>query len=84
MDERAVRFVPGTGGGRAREGGDTGGGRWSATRPGIARRPNWAGIPTVAVLTGGFSVQELQDAGAVAVFETLEELRQRLGETPLG
>ena len=43
-----------------------------------------AGIDTVAVLTGGFSEQELRDAGAVAVFESIEELRQRLHETPLG
>lgn len=33
-----------------------------------------AGIPTVAVLTGGFSPQELKEAGAVEVFETLGEL----------
>ncbi|HEX2053301.1 MAG TPA: HAD family hydrolase [Actinomycetota bacterium] len=33
-----------------------------------------AGISTVAVLTGGFSPEELKEAGAVEVFETLEEL----------
>jgi phosphoglycolate phosphatase-like HAD superfamily hydrolase len=43
-----------------------------------------AGIETVAVLTGGFSEQELRDAGASIVFESLEELRDGLGETPLG
>jgi HAD superfamily hydrolase (TIGR01549 family) len=43
-----------------------------------------AGIATVAVLTGGFSEQELRAAGAVAVFESVDELRRRLGETPLG
>ena len=42
-----------------------------------------AGIETVAVITGGFSEQELRDAGAVAVFESVEELRRRLDETPL-
>jgi HAD superfamily hydrolase (TIGR01549 family) len=42
-----------------------------------------AGIQTVCVVTGGFSVEELRDAGAVAVFESLEELGGRLGETPL-
>ena len=42
-----------------------------------------AGIKTVAVMTGGFSEQELRDAGAVAVFESLDELRQGLDETPL-
>jgi HAD superfamily hydrolase (TIGR01549 family) len=43
-----------------------------------------AGIETVAVLTGGFSEAELRDAGAVAVFVSIDELRERLGETPLG
>ena len=43
-----------------------------------------AGVATVCVITGGWSEQELRDAGAVAVFESVEELRQRLGETPLG
>ena len=33
-----------------------------------------AGISTVAVMTGGFSRQELKDAGAVEVFDTLAEL----------
>jgi HAD superfamily hydrolase (TIGR01549 family) len=42
-----------------------------------------AGLDTVAVLTGGFSEQELRDAGAVIVFESIEELRARLDETPL-
>jgi HAD superfamily hydrolase (TIGR01549 family) len=43
-----------------------------------------AGVQTVAVLTGGFSDQELRDAGAVAVFHSIEELRRRLADTPLG
>jgi HAD superfamily hydrolase (TIGR01549 family) len=42
-----------------------------------------AGVETIAVITGGFSKQELEDAGAVAVFESLVELRERIGETPL-
>jgi len=42
-----------------------------------------AGVPTVCVLTGGFSEQELQDAGAVAVFESIAQLAERLDETPL-
>ncbi|MDQ3994765.1 MAG: HAD-IA family hydrolase, partial [Actinomycetota bacterium] len=41
-----------------------------------------AGLTTVCVMTGGFSKQELADAGAVAVFESIEELRGRLDETP--
>jgi HAD superfamily hydrolase (TIGR01509 family) len=43
-----------------------------------------AGVETLAVLTGGFSRDELEEAGAAAVFESVAELRHRLGETPLG
>jgi phosphoglycolate phosphatase-like HAD superfamily hydrolase len=43
-----------------------------------------AGVQTIAVLTGGFSEQELRDAGALAVFHSIEELRRRLSDTPLG
>jgi HAD superfamily hydrolase (TIGR01549 family) len=42
-----------------------------------------AGVRTVCVLTGGWSEQELRDAGAAAVFESLVELRRRIDETPL-
>jgi HAD superfamily hydrolase (TIGR01549 family) len=42
-----------------------------------------AEVPTVAVRTGGFSEQELRQAGAVAVFESLTDLCERLDETPL-
>jgi phosphoglycolate phosphatase-like HAD superfamily hydrolase len=42
-----------------------------------------ADVPTVAVLTGGFSEQELRQAGAEVVFESLTELCERLDETPL-
>ena len=41
------------------------------------------GLPTVGIVTGGFSAQELTEAGAVAVFESLSDLRARLDETPL-
>ena len=40
-------------------------------------------VPTIAVLTGGFSEAELRDAGAVAVFESVQQLRARVDETPL-
>ena len=43
-----------------------------------------AGIETVAVLTGGFSEAELREAGAAVVFESIDELRERLRETSLG
>ena len=42
-----------------------------------------AGVETVCVITGGFSEQELSEAGAAAFFESVEELRKRLAETPL-
>ncbi len=35
-----------------------------------------AGIPTLAVLTGGFSEEELRGAGAAEVFESIGELRK--------
>ena len=43
-----------------------------------------AGLETIAVMTGGFSEDELKDAGAAQVFESIEELRQRIGDTALG
>ena len=43
-----------------------------------------ANVPTVAVRTGGFSAEELRGAGAANVFESIGELRERLGETPFG
>ncbi len=42
-----------------------------------------AEVKTIAVLTGGFSEAELRDAGAVDVFESLLDLRERLDRTPL-
>ena len=42
-----------------------------------------AGVEALAVLTGGFSEQELSEAGAREVFTSVEELRQSLVETPL-
>jgi HAD superfamily hydrolase (TIGR01509 family) len=43
-----------------------------------------AGIQTVCVITGGFAEQELRDAGAIGVFDSLVSLRASLDETPLG
>ena len=42
-----------------------------------------AGLETVCVMTGGWSRQELLDAGAAEVYESIEELRQNLGKPPL-
>ena len=40
-------------------------------------------VPTIAVRTGGFSVEELSEAGATRVVESLRELRQGLDDTLL-
>lgn len=40
------------------------------------------GLPSVAVLTGGFAEQELREAGASRVYESLDELRASLSELP--
>jgi HAD superfamily hydrolase (TIGR01509 family) len=42
-----------------------------------------AGIKTIAVRTGGFGHDELVEAGAACVFESIDDLLQRLNETPL-
>jgi HAD superfamily hydrolase (TIGR01549 family) len=42
-----------------------------------------AGIETVAVMSGGWSKQELREAGAAAIFESVDELRERLDEVGL-
>jgi HAD superfamily hydrolase (TIGR01509 family) len=42
-----------------------------------------ADVRTLAVLTGGFSVQELREAGALDVFESVRELCAGLDRTPL-
>jgi HAD superfamily hydrolase (TIGR01549 family) len=41
-----------------------------------------AGVETLAVLTGGFSEQELRDAGAKEVFTSVNELRRSLSPRP--
>jgi HAD superfamily hydrolase (TIGR01509 family) len=42
-----------------------------------------AGVPTIAVLTGGFAIEELRESGAVDVFESVAELRDGLQRTSL-
>jgi HAD superfamily hydrolase (TIGR01549 family) len=42
-----------------------------------------AGLATLCVITGGFCEQELRDAGARDVFESVEELKRRLDESLL-
>jgi HAD superfamily hydrolase (TIGR01509 family) len=48
------------------------------------RAADAAGISSIAVLTGGFSEEELREAGASAVFQSIDELRISLDDTPLG
>ena len=43
-----------------------------------------AGVSTLAVLTGGFAIEELEESGAAGVFESVAELSNRLEETALG
>ena len=43
-----------------------------------------AGVETIALLTGGFSAEELRENGAVCVFEDIASLLDGLGDTPLG
>jgi HAD superfamily hydrolase (TIGR01549 family) len=42
-----------------------------------------AGLETICLTTGGWSRQELLDAGAASVYESIAELRQDLDGTPL-
>jgi HAD superfamily hydrolase (TIGR01509 family) len=42
-----------------------------------------AGVKTITVLTGGFAPSELEDAGALAVFESVAELCEKLDQTRL-
>jgi HAD superfamily hydrolase (TIGR01549 family) len=43
-----------------------------------------AKVPTIGVLTGGFSPEELEEAGAAVVFRSIVELHRDLDSTPLG
>lgn len=51
--------------------------------PWDVRAAREAGVSTLAVLTGGFAIEELEESGAVQVFESVAQLRERLEETPL-
>jgi phosphoglycolate phosphatase-like HAD superfamily hydrolase len=39
-----------------------------------------AGVPSIGVLTGGFSERELRNAGAFRVFESVKQLTKHLDE----
>jgi HAD superfamily hydrolase (TIGR01549 family) len=42
-----------------------------------------ASLDTICLTTGGWAKQELRDAGAAGVYESIEELREDLANTPL-
>jgi HAD superfamily hydrolase (TIGR01509 family) len=42
-----------------------------------------ADVPTLTVMTGGFSAAELREAGAAEVYESVAELTDRLDQSPL-
>ena len=42
------------------------------------------GVETVCVLTGGSAAEQLEEAGAIAVYEDVAELLTKLDESPLG
>lgn len=73
--ELLVRALEKAGGNRAVTIGDT---TWDMES---ARQ---AGVLPLALLTGGFSREELLAAGADEVFESLSDLRTRIDDTPLG
>jgi hypothetical protein len=62
-------------------------------RVGMAARKRWekpfgqsaakAGLETLCLVMGGCSEQESRDAGAAAMFESVQELRDSLERTPL-
>ena len=67
----------------ARVGGGSGEAVMIGDTPWDVKAAAGAGVGTLTVMTGGFSEQELREAGAVDVFESVGELCERLGNTPL-
>ena len=65
----------------------SGGGREEAVMvgdtPWDVRAAENAGVKTLTVRTGGFGDDELRDAGALEVFESVAELCAKLDQTPL-
>ncbi|MFZ0043989.1 MAG: HAD family hydrolase [Solirubrobacteraceae bacterium] len=64
-------------------GGDSGEAVMIGDTPWDVKAAQGADVATLAVMTGGFSEQELRDAGAVAVFESVADLRDQLDDTAL-
>jgi phosphoglycolate phosphatase-like HAD superfamily hydrolase len=51
--------------------------------PWDAKAASRAQVPTLAVMTGGFAREELENAGAEEVFESVAQLREELDRTRL-
>jgi HAD superfamily hydrolase (TIGR01509 family) len=66
-----------------RAGADPGDAIMIGDSPWDAKAAARAGVATLAVMTGGFSEQELREAGAAQVHESVEHLRRALEDTPL-
>lgn len=43
-----------------------------------------AGVASISVLTGGISREELQAAGAIAIYESAEQLLEQIDNSPIG
>jgi HAD superfamily hydrolase (TIGR01509 family) len=67
----------------AKAGADAGDALMIGDTPWDVQAAQRAGVQTIAVMTGGFSEQELRDAGAVAVYESVADLREHLDRTAL-
>jgi HAD superfamily hydrolase (TIGR01509 family) len=48
------------------------------------RAASKAGVPCIGVLTGGISRQALEEAGAVAVYDDVQDLLKNLDDSPIG
>ena len=66
-----------------RAGGDPGEAVMVGDTPWDIHAARGAGVPTISVRTGGFGADELREAGAVAIFESVRELLAKLDETDL-
>jgi HAD superfamily hydrolase (TIGR01509 family) len=67
----------------ARVGGSAGDAVMIGDTPWDVHAAQAAGVQTIAVLTGGFAIEELRESGAVDVFESVAELCAGLDRTPL-
>jgi HAD superfamily hydrolase (TIGR01509 family) len=66
-----------------RSGGSAGEAVMVGDTPWDVRAAENAGVKTLTVRTGGFGDDELRDAGAIEVFESVAELAEKLDQTPL-